>query len=193
MEGVACCTAGWKTANLIFLKEGYKSVTHSFAVYGIRNWILSGFSLALCSDTLYPGTPGSEVSFARQHNTSDNNNQCFLGSNGNALLQLNPQKPGAIDNQPLVTQEPVKVKQPRHGNRGKANFIFYHSFFNGGLFQLNSELMLLLQTAKFRFLTLILRGKNCVLLLRLLLCLVRKEAFKIFLLKRYLWKDSLQH
>ncbi|KAF4789739.1 Ubiquitin carboxyl-terminal hydrolase 32 [Turdus rufiventris] len=61
------------------------------------------------SNTLYPGTPGSEVSFARQHNTSDNNNQCFLGSNGNALLQLNPQKPGAIDNQPLVTQEPVKA------------------------------------------------------------------------------------
>uniref|UniRef100_A0A8C3UCK5 Ubiquitin carboxyl-terminal hydrolase 32 n=1 Tax=Catharus ustulatus TaxID=91951 RepID=A0A8C3UCK5_CATUS len=61
------------------------------------------------SNTLYPGTPGSEVSFARQHNTSDNNNQCFLASNGNALLQLNPQKPGAIDNQPLVTQEPVKA------------------------------------------------------------------------------------
>uniref|UniRef100_A0A8C3MZF4 ubiquitinyl hydrolase 1 n=1 Tax=Geospiza parvula TaxID=87175 RepID=A0A8C3MZF4_GEOPR len=61
------------------------------------------------SNTLYPGSPGSEVSFARQHNTSDNNNQCFLGSNGNALLQLNPQKPGAIDNQPLVTQEPVKA------------------------------------------------------------------------------------
>ncbi|NXN88354.1 UBP32 hydrolase, partial [Bombycilla garrulus] len=61
------------------------------------------------SNTLYPGSPGSEVSFARQHNTSDNNNQCFLGSNGSALLQLNPQKPGAIDNQPLVTQEPVKA------------------------------------------------------------------------------------
>ncbi|XP_054143473.1 ubiquitin carboxyl-terminal hydrolase 32 isoform X1 [Melozone crissalis] len=61
------------------------------------------------SNTLYPGSPGSEVSFARQHNTSDNNNQSFLGSNGNALLQLNPQKPGAIDNQPLVTQEPVKA------------------------------------------------------------------------------------
>ncbi|NWR34191.1 UBP32 hydrolase, partial [Tachuris rubrigastra] len=61
------------------------------------------------SNSLYPGSPGSEVCFARQHNTSDNNNQCFLGANGNALLQLNPQKPGAIDNQPLVTQEPVKA------------------------------------------------------------------------------------
>ncbi|NXS08325.1 UBP32 hydrolase, partial [Neodrepanis coruscans] len=61
------------------------------------------------SNTLYPGTPGTDVSFARQHNTSDNNNQCFLGTNGSSLLQLNPQKPGAIDNQPLVTQEPVKA------------------------------------------------------------------------------------
>uniref|UniRef100_A0A8C0BEC0 ubiquitinyl hydrolase 1 n=1 Tax=Buteo japonicus TaxID=224669 RepID=A0A8C0BEC0_9AVES len=61
------------------------------------------------SNALYPGTPGTDVCFARQHNTSDNNNQCFLGTNGNTLLQLNPQKPGAIDNQPLVTQEPVKA------------------------------------------------------------------------------------
>ncbi|NWU88909.1 UBP32 hydrolase, partial [Upupa epops] len=61
------------------------------------------------SNSLYPGTPGTDVCFARQHNTSDNNNQCFLGANGSALLQLNPQKPGAIDNQPLVTQEPVKA------------------------------------------------------------------------------------
>ncbi|XP_068010958.1 ubiquitin carboxyl-terminal hydrolase 32 isoform X2 [Melanerpes formicivorus] len=61
------------------------------------------------SNALYPGTPGTDVCFARQHNTSDNNNQCFLGANGNNLLQLNPQKPGAIDNQPLVTQEPVKA------------------------------------------------------------------------------------
>ncbi|NXK10288.1 UBP32 hydrolase, partial [Herpetotheres cachinnans] len=61
------------------------------------------------SNTLYPGTPGTDVCFARQHNTSDNNNQCFLGTNGSTLLQLNPQKPGAIDNQPLVTQEPVKA------------------------------------------------------------------------------------
>lgn len=61
------------------------------------------------TDTLYSITPGTDMCFARQHNTSDNNNQCLLVSNGNTLLQLNPQKPGAIDNQPLVTQEPVKV------------------------------------------------------------------------------------
>lgn len=97
---------------------------------------------------LYPGSPGSEVSFARQHNTSDNNNQCFLGSNGNSLLQLNPQKPGAIDNQPLVTQEPVKVKH--------ILALFHHSFFMLAFFQLNSELMLFYHTAEFR-----LRGKLC--------------------------------
>ncbi|XP_035745449.1 ubiquitin carboxyl-terminal hydrolase 32 isoform X5 [Egretta garzetta] len=39
-------------------------------------------SSVLSGDTLYPGTPGTD---------------------------LNPQKPGAIDNQPLVTQEPVKA------------------------------------------------------------------------------------
>lgn len=66
-------------------------------------------SSVLSGDVLYPSTPGTDVCFARQHNTSDNNNQCFLGTNGNTLLQLNPQKPGAIDNQPLVTQEPVKA------------------------------------------------------------------------------------
>ncbi|EGV94931.1 Ubiquitin carboxyl-terminal hydrolase 32 [Cricetulus griseus] len=60
------------------------------------------------SGFLYSGTPGADMCFARQHNTSDNNNQCLLGANGNILLHLNPQKPGAIDNQPLVTQEPVK-------------------------------------------------------------------------------------
>lgn len=58
---------------------------------------------------LYSASPGADMCFARQHNTSDNNNQCLLGANGNILLHLNPQKPGAIDNQPLVTQEPVKV------------------------------------------------------------------------------------
>ncbi|KFV80157.1 Ubiquitin carboxyl-terminal hydrolase 32, partial [Struthio camelus australis] len=61
------------------------------------------------SNALYSGAPGTDICFARQHNTSDNNNQCLLGNNGNSLLQLNPQKPGAIDNQPLVTQEPVKA------------------------------------------------------------------------------------
>ncbi|XP_019401204.1 PREDICTED: ubiquitin carboxyl-terminal hydrolase 32 isoform X3 [Crocodylus porosus] len=61
------------------------------------------------SNTLYSITPGTDMCFARQHNTSDNNNQCLLVSNGNTLLQHNPSKPGAIDNQPLVTQEPVKA------------------------------------------------------------------------------------
>ncbi|XP_069471171.1 ubiquitin carboxyl-terminal hydrolase 32 isoform X2 [Ambystoma mexicanum] len=61
------------------------------------------------SSFLYSSTPSADVCFARQHNSSDNNNQCLLGSNGSILLQLNPQKPGAIDNQPLVTHEPMKA------------------------------------------------------------------------------------
>ncbi|XP_042713822.2 ubiquitin carboxyl-terminal hydrolase 32 isoform X5 [Chrysemys picta bellii] len=61
------------------------------------------------SSFLYSSTPAADMCFARQHNTSDNNNQCLLGSSGNILLQLTPQRPGAIDNQPLVTQEPVKA------------------------------------------------------------------------------------
>ncbi|XP_028937568.1 ubiquitin carboxyl-terminal hydrolase 32 isoform X3 [Ornithorhynchus anatinus] len=61
------------------------------------------------STFLYSSTPAADMCFARQHNTSDNNNQCLLGANGNILLPFNPQKPGAIDNQPLVTQEPVKA------------------------------------------------------------------------------------
>ncbi|KYO32206.1 ubiquitin carboxyl-terminal hydrolase 32 isoform B [Alligator mississippiensis] len=73
------------------------------------NLVMIESSFVLNGDTLYSITPGTDMCFARQHNTSDNNNQCLLVSNGNTLLQLNPQKPGAIDNQPLVTQEPVKA------------------------------------------------------------------------------------
>ncbi|ETE63261.1 Ubiquitin carboxyl-terminal hydrolase 32, partial [Ophiophagus hannah] len=66
------------------------------------------------SNFIYATTPNAEMSLARQLNSSDNNNQCLLASNGNILLQLlNPQRPGAIDNQPLVTQEPVKQPATR--------------------------------------------------------------------------------
>uniref|UniRef100_A0A8C9T1J3 ubiquitinyl hydrolase 1 n=1 Tax=Scleropages formosus TaxID=113540 RepID=A0A8C9T1J3_SCLFO len=51
----------------------------------------------------------TDICFARQHNASDNNNQCFLGANGNTLPHLAVQRPGAIDNQPLVTPEPMKA------------------------------------------------------------------------------------
>ncbi|XP_034995924.2 ubiquitin carboxyl-terminal hydrolase 32 isoform X2 [Zootoca vivipara] len=61
------------------------------------------------SNFLYTLPPSAEICFSRQFNSSDNNNQCLLGSNGNILLQLNPQRPGAIDNQPLVTQDPTKA------------------------------------------------------------------------------------
>uniref|UniRef100_A0AAQ5XRJ4 Ubiquitin carboxyl-terminal hydrolase 32 n=1 Tax=Amphiprion ocellaris TaxID=80972 RepID=A0AAQ5XRJ4_AMPOC len=47
--------------------------------------------------------------FARQHNVSDNNNQCFSGANGHLPSQLAAQRPGAIDNQPLVNTDPMKA------------------------------------------------------------------------------------
>lgn len=51
----------------------------------------------------------TESCFARQHNISDNNNQCFSGANGHLPSQLVAQRPGAIDNQPMVTTEPMKA------------------------------------------------------------------------------------
>uniref|UniRef100_A0A3Q3XKY1 Ubiquitin carboxyl-terminal hydrolase 32 n=1 Tax=Mola mola TaxID=94237 RepID=A0A3Q3XKY1_MOLML len=54
-------------------------------------------------------SPASESCFARQHNISDNNNQCFSGANGHLPSQLAAQRPGAIDNQPLVNTDPMKA------------------------------------------------------------------------------------
>ncbi|KAM3615781.1 uncharacterized protein V6R79_007674 [Siganus canaliculatus] len=51
----------------------------------------------------------AESCFARQHNVSDNNNQCFSGANGHPPFQLAAQRPGAIDNQPLVNTDPMKA------------------------------------------------------------------------------------
>uniref|UniRef100_A0A7N8YIJ3 Ubiquitin carboxyl-terminal hydrolase 32 n=1 Tax=Mastacembelus armatus TaxID=205130 RepID=A0A7N8YIJ3_9TELE len=51
----------------------------------------------------------TESCFARQHNVSDNNNQCFSGANGHLPSPLTAQRPGAIDNQPLVTTDPMKA------------------------------------------------------------------------------------
>uniref|UniRef100_A0A8C2Z9U4 ubiquitinyl hydrolase 1 n=1 Tax=Cyclopterus lumpus TaxID=8103 RepID=A0A8C2Z9U4_CYCLU len=51
----------------------------------------------------------TESCFARQHNVSDNNNQCFSGANGHLPSQLAAQRPGAIDNQTLVNTDPMKA------------------------------------------------------------------------------------
>ncbi|XP_008306895.1 ubiquitin carboxyl-terminal hydrolase 32 isoform X3 [Cynoglossus semilaevis] len=51
----------------------------------------------------------TESCFARQHNISDNNNQCFSAANGHLHSHMATQRPGAIDNQPLVNTEPVKA------------------------------------------------------------------------------------
>ncbi|XP_013889081.1 ubiquitin carboxyl-terminal hydrolase 32 [Austrofundulus limnaeus] len=56
-------------------------------------------------------TPSAtESCFARQHTVvSDNNNQCFSAANGHLPSQLAAQRPGAIDNQSLVTTDPIKA------------------------------------------------------------------------------------
>uniref|UniRef100_A0A671LET4 ubiquitinyl hydrolase 1 n=1 Tax=Sinocyclocheilus anshuiensis TaxID=1608454 RepID=A0A671LET4_9TELE len=56
----------------------------------------------------YTSSP-TDVCFARQHNISDNNNQCFSSTNGHLPNSMAMQRPGAIDNQPLVTTEPMKA------------------------------------------------------------------------------------
>uniref|UniRef100_A0A7N6BVS4 ubiquitinyl hydrolase 1 n=1 Tax=Anabas testudineus TaxID=64144 RepID=A0A7N6BVS4_ANATE len=61
------------------------------------------------SCTSYSTPSATESCFARQHNVSDNNNQCFSGANGHLTSHLAAQRPGAIDNQPLVTTDPMKA------------------------------------------------------------------------------------
>lgn len=56
----------------------------------------------------------TESCFARQHNVSDSNNQCFSGANGHLPSQLAAQRPGAIDNQPLVSTDPMKARTVGH-------------------------------------------------------------------------------
>ncbi|XP_066519840.1 ubiquitin carboxyl-terminal hydrolase 32 isoform X1 [Hoplias malabaricus] len=51
----------------------------------------------------------TDICFARQHNVLDNNNQCFSSANGHLSNHLAAQRPGAIDNQSLVTTETVKA------------------------------------------------------------------------------------
>lgn len=59
--------------------------------------------------TPHISSSATDVCFARQHNVSDNNNQCFSSANGHLPNGTAAQRPGAIDNQPLVTTEPMKV------------------------------------------------------------------------------------
>uniref|UniRef100_A0A673LCE2 Ubiquitin carboxyl-terminal hydrolase 32 n=1 Tax=Sinocyclocheilus rhinocerous TaxID=307959 RepID=A0A673LCE2_9TELE len=64
--------------------------------------------------TPHASSSATDVCFARQHNISDNNNQCFSSTNGHLPNSMATQRPGAIDNQPLVTTEPMKVSGPLH-------------------------------------------------------------------------------
>lgn len=60
--------------------------------------------------TPHISSSATDVCFARQQNVSDNNNQCFSSANGHLPNSMAAQRPGAIDNQPLVTTEPMKVR-----------------------------------------------------------------------------------
>ncbi|KAM6946311.1 ubiquitin carboxyl-terminal hydrolase 32 [Aplochiton taeniatus] len=51
----------------------------------------------------------TESCFARQHHVSDDQSQCFSGPNGHIHSLLAAHRPGAIDNQPLVTTVPMKA------------------------------------------------------------------------------------
>uniref|UniRef100_A0A8B9JRT3 Ubiquitin carboxyl-terminal hydrolase 32 n=1 Tax=Astyanax mexicanus TaxID=7994 RepID=A0A8B9JRT3_ASTMX len=63
-----------------------------------------------CSSHMpHVSSSATDICFARQHNVLDNNNQCFSSANGHLPNHLVAQRPGAIDNQPLVTTEPVKA------------------------------------------------------------------------------------
>ncbi|KAJ8280946.1 hypothetical protein GJAV_G00061360 [Gymnothorax javanicus] len=55
-----------------------------------------------------PSSPVRDC-FPRAHTLSSSNPVSLSASNGNALALLSPQRPGAIDNQPLITPEPMKA------------------------------------------------------------------------------------
>ncbi|KAL0994176.1 hypothetical protein UPYG_G00118780 [Umbra pygmaea] len=58
------------------------------------------------SGSLLPlSSTATDICFARQHDIPETDSQSFLGNDGNVLVQ----RPGAIDNQPLVTSEPLKA------------------------------------------------------------------------------------
>ncbi|XP_062328553.1 ubiquitin carboxyl-terminal hydrolase 32 isoform X2 [Osmerus eperlanus] len=59
--------------------------------------------------TPHATSSATEGCFARQHHVSDNNNQCFSGANGHIPCLLAAQRPGAIDNQSLVSTDPMKA------------------------------------------------------------------------------------
>uniref|UniRef100_A0A671RSN6 Ubiquitin carboxyl-terminal hydrolase 32 n=2 Tax=Sinocyclocheilus anshuiensis TaxID=1608454 RepID=A0A671RSN6_9TELE len=70
---------------------------------------ISSSSEASESLTPHATSSATDVCFARQHNISDNNNQCFSSANGHLPNSMAVQRPGAIDNQPLVTTELMKA------------------------------------------------------------------------------------
>lgn len=81
----------------------------SFAIFWLFAMDVDLLSPTALSPQLAPSA--AESCFARQHNISENNNQCFSGANGHLPSQLTAQRPGAIDNQSLVTTDPIKARR----------------------------------------------------------------------------------
>ncbi|XP_036380536.1 ubiquitin carboxyl-terminal hydrolase 32-like [Megalops cyprinoides] len=88
---------------------GGMTSSHSSSEEKFSDNVSSASEASETNGGLIPSSSGTDICFARQHSTSDNNNQCFLGANGNLHPHLAAQRPGAIDNQPLVTPEPLKA------------------------------------------------------------------------------------
>uniref|UniRef100_A0AAR2LUS0 Ubiquitin carboxyl-terminal hydrolase 32 n=1 Tax=Pygocentrus nattereri TaxID=42514 RepID=A0AAR2LUS0_PYGNA len=79
-----------------------------------KDYVKYVISYLLCDVTFLGQMPhvsssATDICFARQHNVLDNNNQCFSSVNGHLPNHLAAQRPGAIDNQPLVTTDPMKA------------------------------------------------------------------------------------
>lgn len=72
---------------------------------GYRCWSLSQTCLLSCLGLLHSSSTATDICFSRQTDSSDVDSQTFPGAEGNVTAL----RPGAIDNQPLVTSEPLKV------------------------------------------------------------------------------------
>lgn len=64
-----------------------------------QTWLLS------CLGLLHSSSTATDICFSRQTDSSEVDSQSFPGADGNVTAL----RPGAIDNQPLVTSEPLKV------------------------------------------------------------------------------------
>lgn len=63
-----------------------------------------------CLGLLHSSSTATDICFSRQADSSEVDSQSFPGADGNVTAL----RPGAIDNQPLVTSEPLKVSTEQY-------------------------------------------------------------------------------